>query len=410
MRILFLTQVLPYPPDAGPKVKTWHVLRFLAERGHEIHLVTYVRPEEDKFLKHLEELCTQVYPVPLRRSRIMDGLYWLRSNLTGRPFLIERDDLGDMREVVDRLLLGQMFDVVHADQLTMTQFAVGKQKDHLTRIFDAHNAVWTILDRMAENNPWYLKPLLKLVAGRVKRYEGKIIKDFERTLAVTDIDEEALLEAVNSVDGNSFSKNCISVIPIAVDTQQLSPIHPENGSTNILTLGTLHYQPNADGIRWFLRNVFPLIKSAVPQASLTIIGKNPPADFLEFARQNPDAVKVTGYVPSLVPYLQKAAVVAIPVRAGGGMRVRILESLAWGMPLVTTTIGLEGIDARSGEEVLVADAPHEFAEAVVGLLKDPLLRAKLSKQGRALAEARYDWKVVFKDLEGIYQAIDVRAG
>jgi glycosyltransferase involved in cell wall biosynthesis len=405
-RILFLTQIVPYPPDAGPKVKTWHVLRFLANRSHEIHLVTFVRPEEEKYLDTLRELCTQVYPVPIRRSRVKDGFYWLRSNLTGRPFLIERDDLRAMRALVDQLLNHQKFDIVHADQLTMTQFALNHKRHDLARIFDAHNAVWTILDRMADNNSWLVKPILKLEASRVKRYEGRVVQEFEQTLAVTDIDKNALIEAVNSNRMNNAPQTRISVIPISVDTQQLTPIKRDDRSTNILTLGTLHYPPNADGIRWFLRDIFPLIHTAVPQATLTIIGKNPPADFLEFERQHQETIKVTGYVPSLQPYLEKAAIVVIPVRAGGGMRVRILESLAWGMPLVTTTIGLEGIEARSGKEVLVADEPDEFARAVASLLKDPALRDKLSTQGRTLAETRYDWQVVFKDLERIYREIE----
>ena len=406
LRILFLTQIVPYPPDAGPKVKTWHVLRFLAAMGYEIHLVTYVRAEEEKHLDTLRELCAQVYPVPIRRSRIMDGFYWLRSNLTGRPFLIERDDLKEMRVLVDRLLEREKFDVVHADQLTMTQFALNQNGRNLARIFDAHNAVWTILDRMADNNPWLVKPVLKLEAQRIKRYEGKVVREFERTLAVTYIDENSLLDAANSIARNDVYRDRIAVIPIAVDTQQLLPIKREVQSVNILTLGTLHYPPNADGIRWFLKEVFPLILREVPQTTLTIVGKNPPADFLEFERQQPEVIKVTGYVPSLQPYLEKAAVVVIPVRAGGGMRVRILESLSWGMPLVTTTIGLEGIEARPGEEVLVADEPEVFAHAVVNLLKDPALRNKIADQGRKLAEARYDWQVVFKDLERIYQEIE----
>jgi glycosyltransferase involved in cell wall biosynthesis len=407
LRILFLTQIVPYPPDAGPKVKTWHVLRYLAQHGYEIHLVTFVRPEEEKYLDTLRELCTQVYSVPIRRSRIVDGFYWLRSHLTGRPFLIERDDLNEMRKLVDQLLDHQNFDVVHADQLTMTQFALNHKKPNLARIFDAHNAVWTILERMAENNPWWVKPILKLEAGRIKRYEGKIVREFEKTLAVTDIDESALLDAAKSYAGDKIAEDRkISVIPIAVDTQQLMPVNRDDRSVNILTLGTLHYPPNADGIRWFLREVFPRIQKDVPQASLTIIGKNPPPDFLEYERQHPEAIKVTGYVPSLRSYLEKAAAVVIPVRAGGGMRVRILESLAWGMPLVTTTIGLEGIEARPGEEVLVADEPAEFTQAVVGLIKDAALRNKLSLQGRRLAETRYDWQVVFKDLERIYQELE----
>jgi glycosyltransferase involved in cell wall biosynthesis len=121
-----------------------------------------------------------------------------------------------------------------------------------------------------------------------------------------------------------------------------------------MTMGTLHYPPNADGIRWFAKDVFPLVRQQVPQVTLTIVGKNPPPDFLHLQEQYPGVITVTGYVPDLTPFMEKAAIMVVAVRAGGGMRVRILEAFARGLPVVTTTVGLEGIEARPGEDVLVA--------------------------------------------------------
>jgi len=119
MHILFLTQIIPYPPDAGPKVKTWHVLRYLASRGHRVTLASFVRKEEEEHVIALKEVCQEVYTVPIRRSRLVDAGYWVRSHFTGRPFLIERDDLREMRNVVEKLLKTQTIDVIHADQLTI---------------------------------------------------------------------------------------------------------------------------------------------------------------------------------------------------------------------------------------------------------------------------------------------------
>jgi glycosyltransferase involved in cell wall biosynthesis len=410
MRILFLTQIIPYPPDAGPKIKTWHVLRHLAERGHAITLASFVRPEEQVFVPELKRVCAQVHTVPLQRSRLKDGYYLLKSQFSGRPFLIERDDLGKMRALVESLLASEAFDYALADQLTMTQFLISK-KGGLgrapQRIFDAHNAVWTIVERMRQNSSWYLQPMLRLEAQRVKRYEAMLVRDFEHTLAVTAIDEKDLLTAVRETMPG-FEQACaqkITVIPIAVDTAKLQLIQRRPGSTNILTLGTLHYLPNADGIRWFATEVFPLILQQLPQATLTILGKNPPPDFLQMAAENPGRITVTGYVPELEPYLERAALMVIPVRAGSGMRVRILEALARGMPLVTTTVGLEGIDARHAQEVLVADTPEDFAQAVVRLMGDAELQARLAQNGRRLAESAYDWRVVLKKLDQVIRPL-----
>jgi glycosyltransferase involved in cell wall biosynthesis len=173
-------------------------------------------------------------------------------------------------------------------------------------------------------------------------------------------------------------------------------------SLNLVTLGTLHYPPNADGIRWFLGQVYPAVRHAVPGVSLTIIGKNPPADFRQAAEAD-GSIRVTGYVDDLTPYLEQAALMVVPLRAGGGMRVRILEAFARGMPVVTSPVGLEGIEARPGEEVLVADSPEAFAGEVVRLLQDRELRERLAVRGRALAEVRYDWQVVLKAMAEVYQ-------
>jgi glycosyltransferase involved in cell wall biosynthesis len=425
MNILFLTQIIPYPPDAGPKVKTWHVLRYLNGLGHRVFLAAFMRPEEEPFVPALREVCAEVHTVPIRRSRLDDIGFWLRSHLTGRPFLIERDDLAAMRGLVARLLARESIDLIHADQLTMTQFAFspgapihpqgGLAKPGETnirgqavvgprRIFDAHNAVWTIVERMRQNAPAPLRPVAALEARRIKRYEGMIIHTFDHTLAVTEPDRQSLFKAAAAYSADrAVPGTQITVVPIAVDTAAQAPVSRRPGSLNIFTLGTLHYPPNADGIRWFLQEVFPLVQAQVPGSSLTIVGKNPPQDFLNAASLHPESVQVTGYVPDLEPYIEQAAMMVVPVRAGGGMRVRILEGFARGIPVVTTTVGLEGIDAQVGEEVLVADTPAEFAREVIRLFHDQGLQDRLSSNGRRLAEACYDWQVVLKQMDGIYR-------
>ena len=406
-KILFLTQIVPFPPDAGPKVKTYHVLRALADQGHSITLVSFVRPEEERFVSKLEEFCDEIQIVPINRSRMADVWFLLRSYLTNRPFLIERDDLYPMQEVVNRLIRKKDFQFIHADQLTMVQFAIRGasvlQKNNPKVIFDAHNAVWTIVERMQENANWFLKLVLKIEAKRVKRYEGELLQEVDHVLTVTDIDKKLLEDALFAVRSNSNGfVSPISVFPIAVDTQIKAPIKRKGNSRNIVTLGTLHYPPNADGIRWFFNDVFPLVQKHISDITLTIIGKNPPQDFLELASQNPGVVTVTGYVDDLVPFMEDAALMIVPVRAGGGMRVRILEAFSFAMPVVTTTVGLEGIAAVENRDVLIADTPVEFAEQVVRLMRDVSLQERLAVNGRKLAEEKYDWQVVLNAMETVY--------
>ncbi len=406
MHILFLTQILPYPPDSGPKVKTWHVLKYLSQSGHKITLASFIRPEEEPYVSTVREICAQVHVVPIRRSRIADIGYLLRSQFSRRPFLIERDDIRAMRSLINRIVECESVDVIHADQLTMTQFALPfahRPGGKPALIFDAHNAVWTIVKRMNETLPFYYKVPLFFEAKRVKEYEAKIVAEFNSTLAVAEPDRLALVSAVQQYYPESPMP--ISVIPIAVDTQVIAPVERQTAYLNILTMGTLYYPPNADGIRWFIQDVFPLVRQSLPQIKLTVVGKNPPKDFLRFADESQGSIIITGYVPDLDPYFAESTIMVIPVRAGGGMRVRILEAFARAMPVVTTTVGLEGIQAQPGKDVLVADDPKDFAGAVIRLLNDKALQDQLSLNGRHLVESKYDWQVTLKDLEKVYQQV-----
>jgi glycosyltransferase involved in cell wall biosynthesis len=412
MRILFLTQIVPYPPDAGPKVKTWHVLRYLVDRGHDVVLDTFVREEELEFVNTLRELCTEVNTIPIKRSRLLDVRYWLKSQLNDRPFLIERDDITAMRRLVREQLSTGSIDVFHADQLTMTQYALdNKVSSQPFTVFDAHNAVWSIVERMHDNAAIYLKPVLKLEAKRIKQYEGMIIEKFNHTLAVTDVDRNALIEASKTFINSSISNQDVhsvdlypkvSIFPITVDTEKLLPINRLHGSKNILTLGSLHYPPNADGILWFVKEVFPLIREREHEATLTIIGKHPPQDLIQLTKNEPN-ICVTGYVHDLKPYMEAAAIIVVPVRAGSGMRVRILEAFAQAMPVVTTTIGIEGIQAIDGIDVLVQDTNTGFASAVIQLLTNGALQMQLATNGRRIARELYDWKTGLKGLDEIYK-------
>ena len=406
MHILFLTQILPFPPTSGPKVKTWHVLRYLADCGHKITLVSFVRPEEVPYVDEVKKVCAAVHTVPVGRSKMADLYYFLRSQVTGRPFLVERDDLSGVRSLVYQIVSSQAVDVIHADQLTMAQFAFplpvrSGRKPFL--VFDAHNAVWTITERMKENAAFYLKLPLILETKRIMEYEARIVRDFDATLAVTEPDRLALLNALHQQ--NFEGPVPISVIPIGVDTRLIKPVQQVSDSLNILTMGTLYYPPNADGIRWFIQEVFPLIRQQIPAANLTIIGKSPPKDFLKLAANPESGIVTTGFVPNLDPYFAESAVTVVPVRAGGGMRVRILEAFARAVPVVTTTVGAEGIDARPGVEVSIADSPSEFASAVIRILQDKELRERLAVNGRRLAEEKYDWHVVLKELDNVYHEL-----
>ena len=392
MKVLLLTQVLPYPPDSGPKVKTWNVLKYLA-RKHQVTLASFVRGDQSEDVRRLEKLCAGgVYTLPMVRSKVRDAWYMLRSFLSGQPFMMTRDDRATMRHLVDRLAAGQHFDVAHADQLNMAQYAA--RVPGAIKVLDAHNALWLLYRRLWETmKPGPQKWLLGRDWRLLKRYEGRICREFDAVLAVSEEDKAALEEAADRpLD--------IRVIPIAVDTDEVAVIERRPGPY-ILHIGTMYWPPNIDGVWWFLREVYPLIRQQRPDVIFDIVGSRPPAN-LQALNKNGIGVNVTGYVADPTPYLQRAALMVVPLRAGGGMRVKILNALAQGIPVVSTTLGAEGIAVTPGENILLADEPADLAAACLRLLNEPDLGARLARNGRALAEQKYDYRHACVPLDEIY--------
>jgi glycosyltransferase involved in cell wall biosynthesis len=417
MNVLLLTQVLPYPPDSGPKIKTWNVIKYLATR-HEVTLVSFVRGDQSADIAHLKRYCRTVHTVPIERGITQDGLAMTRSLLTGQPWMMVRDDRRAMRELVDRLATEERFDVAHADQLNMCQYAA-RVRDAF-KIFDAHNALWVLYKRLASTmSPGPRKWLLERDWRLLKQYEGIIIRDFDAVLAVTKEDKVALLEATDVQRRSEWhsDKREITVIPIAIDTDEISQIDRRSVGRNgiptteaherrpqpshILHIGTMYWPPNIDGITWFMGEIYPLIRQQRPDVVFDVIGSRPPQELVAMSGSE-TGVNVTGYVRDPTSYLECAALMVVPLRAGGGMRVKILNALAEGTPMVSTTLGAEGIQVTPEVDILLADTPADFATACVRLLNEPSLRPRLAENGRRLAEQVYDYRVACRPLDDVY--------
>ncbi len=393
MRILLLTQIVPYPPDSGPKIKTFNVLRYLAAR-HEVHLVSFVRPgPEEEHLQSLRSYCASVTGIPLRRSRLRDAVYLLKSLVSGRPFLIERDDLPTMRRAVAALLAQYQFDAVHADQLTTGQFVVNARVP--VRLLDEHNAVWSIVKRSAGRARFGPRRLLaELEWRKLRAHERRLCEEFDWVTVVSEEDRLALSRAREPTFRSS-------VIPITIDGDAMPFVARVAESRDVLSVATMFYPPNVEGVCWFAAKVFPLVRAAAPGTRFRIVGSRPPAHVARLA--TPDSgIEVCGYVPDLDPLIRRSGVLVVPVHSGSGMRVKILEAFARGIPVVSTTVGVEGIAARDGEHLLIADTPVAFAQAILRLLGDFELSRRLSRAGRRLVEERYDWHTALSGLDAIY--------
>ena len=323
-----------------------------------------------------------------------DIAFFGRSMLRGRPFLIERDDSVAMRRAIADLLGKHGFDAVHADQLSMAQFAVDLSVP--LRILDEHNAVWTIVRRAATEAKWSIRRIpAEFEWRKLRRYEGEICRDFDLTTVVSRQDYAALAEAA----GADFRAE---VIPIAVDTKQLAFLPRTPEARHIISIATMFYPPNVEGVYWFARKVFPLIRRRSQQTHFLIVGSRPPAKVCRLARPG-SHIGVTGYLVDLESVLKQSAVMVVPVHSGSGMRVKILEAFARGIPVVSTTIGIEGIDALPDVHLLVADSPDQFARAVIRVLEEPQLARRLAEAARSFVGTHYDWRTALAGLDSVYQ-------
>jgi len=400
VRVLLLTQILPYPPDSGAKLKTLNVLKSLVP-PHDVTLVSFVRGDQGRDTEPLRSYCRTVHTVELRRTAWRDGRAAVRSLCGGGPALMLRDDQPEMRALIDRLTASERFDLVHADQLNMCQYAL--RVSHAARVFDAHNALWLLFERLAAVLPvGFRRSVFAREARLLRAYEGRMCRTFDAVLAVS-ADDRVALEAVGAVP------ETITVVPITIDTQDVRPLHrPPHGPPRLVFIGPLHWPPNADAVRWFATAVLPHIRARCPDVVFEVIGANPPDSVRALAGAT-GGIDVVGYVDDLGPRLAHAAVMVVPLRVGAGMRVKILDGLTRGLPIVTTQLGCSGIAVESERHVLIADDPGEFAAATLRVLDDPALAQRLATAGRNLVETLYDWRAHRASLQGVYRDAMARA-
>ena len=395
MRVLVLTQVVVYPADAGPKVKTLQVLRYLSAR-HEVIYCTFVRSEqEERDAEKLKAMCHRVEMIPMKRSKVSDVRFLLESLATNDSFILHRDDRADMRAKVQQLLEEERIDVLHVDQLNMMRFVPKNWRG--TVVLDEHNAVWQVVERLRQGAT---NPLSRLLMGRevgiMRRIEGAACRRAQVVLAVSTHDQEALRE----VAGEQVK---IEIVPITVDAEQFTSVwETRNPQPNrLFTIGTMFWPPNSEGVLWWLREGYKHLRELCPDVTYDIVGARPPQSLQTLAEQS-EGVQVRGYVADAMPYWQQATALAVPLLSGGGVRVKILEAMAMGVPVISTTLGCEGLEVQHGVHLLIADTPKDFAQACATVLKDKELASKLANNARALLLEKYDANIALRSLDEVY--------
>jgi len=378
-----------WPVNTGGRIRSFHMLRELTRR-HEVTLLTTHGPAEDpRALEAALPRC-EVVSVPwalAKRGSARFALALARSWLSTLPVDLYKWRVPALGREIERRLASGAVDLVVADFLLAAPHV---RRAAPPMVLFAHNVEHVIWQRLrdVERHPWR-RALLALESRKMRRYEARACARARLTIAVSDADRRLLAAAAPGAR--------VRAVPTGVDVDYFSPDGIAEVPGRLVFTGSMDWYPNEDGIVHFIDAVLPRIRRSVPAASLTVVGRNP-SDRLRSAAAAA-GVQVTGLVDDVRPHMAEAAVYVVPLRIGGGTRLKIFEALSMAKAVVSTAVGAEGLPLAPGRHFLQADDPAAFAEAVTSLLRNPARRHAIGAAGRGLVEARYSWSKVVDEFE-----------
>jgi sugar transferase (PEP-CTERM/EpsH1 system associated) len=395
-RILFLTLAVPYPPTSGASTRNYHLLGHLAAR-HEVHLLTLSGVEDDdESLHRLRRVCAGVTTVRADHGDLIRKRLRQLASLPSRtPFAVATIGTRSLHTAFRDLLRTFKPSLIHVEGSPLAQlpFRCGTPL-----ALDEHNIDYELAVRMAvaERSP-VRKVFHRAEAWKLRRSETSAWREFDGVSFTSERERQVALRIAPLTP--------MVAIPNGVDLEYFAPQPVEREPDAIVFTGIQSYRPNSDAVQFFHSRVMPRVLAERPLAHLYVVGQQPPA---EVSRLTGPKLTVTGKVADVRPYLARASVVVAPLRMGGGTRLKILEALAMGKAVVSTTVGCEGLAVRHGEHLLVADDPAEFAAHVARLCADPDLAMKLGARGRAVAIERYGWSGIAATLDRFHDELLVR--
>ena len=402
MRVLWFSHLVPYP-EAGLGVlqRSYHLVRELA-RAHQVYLLAFVQRRIIEDLlgsvdeglemarEHLSRYCARVEFLPIPSERSRSGRAWLaaRSLAGAHPYTIRWLQSQVAAEVAAQWNASVDFDVVHLDTLSLAPY-----RDIFTRgakSLDHHNIESEMMLRRAriEANP--LKQLYYWQEGlRLRQYERRVCPQFDLNITCSSLDTQRLAGVAPGV--------ATAEVPNGVDTEYFRSAGEPELPLSLVFAGNLSWYPNAAAMQFFVDKVWPALKRELPGVTMDVVGANPPPALAALSARDRD-FRVHGFVQDVRPYISAAAVYVCPIMDGGGTKLKILDALAMGKPIVAHPIACEGIGVRDGHDVMFAREPGEFVQSIVALLGSPERRKQMSANARALAESGYSYAFIGRKL------------
>jgi glycosyltransferase involved in cell wall biosynthesis len=389
MKILWVKADFLHPTTKGGHIRTLEILKQL-HRRHEIHYLALDLPEQFEGVQRSSEYCTKAYPIPHRVPQRPSFFFWLQASsnfFSPIPLAVSRYRSDAMLRQADELRRTEAFDAVVCDFLS----ASANVHDLGTCVLFQHNVEAQIWKREIEHaaSPAH-RHYLRNQYRKMWRYENKVCRCVKRVIAVSDDDAQTMR--------SDYQAPIVDAVPTGVDLGYFAPPAKREQASDLVFVGSMDWIPNVDGIRWFVGQVLPLIRERRPDCSLTIAGRSPGAHIRRLEQIDP-RIRVTGTVPDVRPYLWAAALSIVPLRIAGGTRLKIYEAMAAKVPVVSTSIGAEGLDIHNGKNILIADSPQEFADRCLELLSNPAASQQMAAAAWEMVSENYSWEIVAKRFE-----------
>jgi sugar transferase (PEP-CTERM/EpsH1 system associated) len=397
LKILWVKAGGLYPPNIGGRIRSYRILKVLAQR-HSITLFTFYAATKDDLHSVLEREFTQVVLMPLAipaGRTVLEALSYARYLLSPLPYTVSKFCKPQVAQRLLEVVSESKPDVIVCDFVVAAQAIPWNIP--IPKILFTHNveaAIWRHHCKVAGN------PLWKLLSWReyraMDRFERDYLKQADHVLTVSDHDR--------NIFASTIDPSRITVIPTGVDIDYFRPAPTPEEPATLVFSGAMDWMPNEDAVVYFIKRILPLVRKQIPNASICVVGRNPSAALLELAATHRGA-KITGIVDDIRPFVRRSAVYVVPLRIGGGTRLKIFEAMAMGKAVVSTTIGAEGLPVHPGQDIVIADDPDDFADKTINLLKDPFRRAELGRAARELVEQKYSWDSVIQPFETVLQSI-----
>jgi len=397
MNILYITPRFPYPPNQGDKVVVYNHLKFLSA-ANKITLLSIIRDKgEAGGIPHISDYCSRIEVFKKRPN--LSAANFFTVAFKKDPFTVIRYYSPEMFRRSKELIESGEFDVVHTAFYYMGQYAIDKKitvPGTTAVILDTHNIEYLVYSRAAqlERNP-FIKLFMKLETMRIKAYEFSMHKKFDKCIAFSELDRKNIA-AVSGASNIAVNPACIE-LPAA---RQADERQREEKDT-VLFFGLLNTFANDDAVRFFYEDILPIIRKEITEVKFILAGKYP-TRYTVNLKKDP-GVRFLGAVPDMGEVLKKAALVVVPLRLGGGTRIKILESWAASKAVVSTSIGAEGVDVADSSDIVLADSPRAFADAVVRLLRDDATRSRIGQAAFKKTVEYYDPQKIISGLEKIYR-------